>query len=60
MECYLALNREYRLAEYLSTVKDPKLRKALTRYRISDHSFAIREGKGRQTVHPLHRKCGGN
>ena len=30
LECYLALNREYTLAEYLTTVTDPNLRKALT------------------------------
>ena len=30
MECYLALKREYTLAEYLSTVNDPTLRKVLT------------------------------
>ena len=52
MECYLALNREYRLAEYLSTVKDPKLRKALTRYRLSDHSLAIEKGRHRRTPLP--------
>ena len=52
MECYLTLNREYTLAEYLSTVKDLKLRKALTRYRISDHSLAIEKGRHRQTPLP--------
>ena len=30
LECYLALNREYTVAEHLTTVTDPKLRKALT------------------------------
>ena len=30
LECYLALNREYTAAEYLTTVTDPNLRKALT------------------------------
>jgi hypothetical protein len=28
-ECYLALNREYTVAKYLTTVTDPNLRKAL-------------------------------
>merc|ERR1711895_62441 len=54
MECYLALKREYTLAEYLNTVKDPKLRKALTRYRLSEHSLAIEKGRHRQT--PLSRE----
>jgi hypothetical protein len=30
---YLALNREYTVAEYLTTVTDPKRRKSLTMYR---------------------------
>ena len=30
LECYLALNRVYTAAEYLTTVTDPNLRKALT------------------------------
>ena len=41
LECYLALNREYTVAEYLTTVTDPNLRKALTMYRLSEHSLAI-------------------
>jgi hypothetical protein len=42
LECYLALNREY-------TVTDPKLRKSLTMYRLSEHSLAIEKGHCRQT-----------
>ena len=36
LECYLALNREYTVAEYLTTVTDPNLRTALTMYRLSE------------------------
>ena len=54
MECYLTLKREYTLAEYLSTVNDPKLRKILTRYRLSEHSLAIEKGRHRKT--PLQRE----
>ena len=35
LECYLALNREYTVAEYLTTVTDPNLRKALTTDSVS-------------------------
>ena len=49
LECYLALNREYTVAEYLTTVTDPKLRNALTMYRLSEHSLAIEKGHRRQT-----------
>ena len=49
LECYLALNREYTMAEYLTTVTDPNLRKALTMYRLSEHSLAIEKGCRRQT-----------
>ena len=41
LECYLALNREYTVAEYLTTVTDPNSWKALTMYRLSEHSLAI-------------------
>ena len=49
LECYLSLNREYKVAVYLTTVTDPKLRKALTMYRLSEHSLAIGRGCHRQT-----------
>ena len=45
-ECYLALNRKYTVAEYLT---DPNLRKALTMYRLSEHNLAIEKGRLRQT-----------
>jgi hypothetical protein len=44
LECYLALHREYTVA-----VTDPNLRKALTMYRLSEHSLAIEKGHHRQT-----------
>ena len=37
LECYLALNREYTVTEYL------------TMYRLSEHSLAIEKGRRRQT-----------
>lgn len=52
LQCYLALNRQYTVAEYLSTVTDEKLRKTLTMYRLSDHSLAIETGRHRQTWLP--------
>lgn len=52
LQCYLALNRKYTVAEYLSTVTDEKLRKTLTMYRLSDHSLAIETGRHRQTWLP--------
>ena len=52
LECYLALNREYTTAGYLTTVTDPKLRKSLTMYRLSEHSLAVERGRHRQTWLP--------
>ena len=49
LECYLALNREYTVAEYLPTVTDTNLRKALTMYRLSEYSLAIEKDRRRQT-----------
>ena len=49
LDGYLALNREYTVAEYLTTVTDPSLRKALTMYRLSEHCLAIEKGRRRQT-----------
>jgi hypothetical protein len=45
----LVLNREYTVAEYLTTVTDPNVRKALTMYRLSEQSLAIEKGHRRQT-----------
>ena len=45
----MAVNREYTVAEYLTTVTDSKLRKSLTLYRLSEHSLAIEKGRRRQT-----------
>ena len=47
LECYLTLNREYNVAEYLTTVTDTMLRKYLTMYRLSEHSLAIERGRHR-------------
>ena len=52
LECYLALNRKYTVAEYLTTVKNNKMRKTLTKYRLSEHSLAIETGRRRQTWLP--------
>ena len=52
LQCYLALNRQYMVADYLTTVTDRKLRKTLTRYRLSEHSLAIETGHHRQTWLP--------
>ena len=40
------------MGEYLSSVTDPKQRKILTRYRLSEHSLAIEKGRHRQTCIP--------
>ncbi len=64
LECYLALNREYELAGYLSTVSDPKLRKVLSMYRLSQHNLSIETGRHRQTWLPKEDRlcphCTGN
>ena len=52
LETYLALNRQYTVADYLSTVSDKNLRKILTMYRLSDHSLAVEKGRHRQTWLP--------
>ncbi len=48
LECYLALNRDYTTAKYLSTVEDCKLRRQMTRYRLSNHTLTIETGRYRQ------------
>ena len=45
----MALNIESTLAEYLTAVPDPNLRKALTMYRLSELSLTIEKGHRRQT-----------
>ena len=49
LECYLSLNREYTVADYLSTATDPKWRNSLTMYRLSEHSLPIEKGHRKQT-----------
>ena len=48
-KCYSDLNRQYTLAEYLTTVTDEKLRETLTMYRLSDHSLAMETDQHWQT-----------
>ncbi len=64
LECYLALNRVYELAGYLSTVSDPKLRRVLSMYRLSQHNLSIEIGRHRQTWLPREDRlcphCTGN
>ena len=57
LECYLALKREYELAEYLSTVRDRKQRQILTKHRLSDHTLAT--GRHNRSWQPKeNRICG--
>ncbi len=56
MELYLQLKRDYKPAEYLSCVKDHKLRKTLTKYRLSDHGLAIERGRHRQRWQPQEQR----
>ena len=52
LECYLTLKRDYKLAEYLSTVRDRKQRQMLTKYRLSDHHLAIEKGRLKKSWQP--------
>ena len=53
LECYLELNREYTVAEYLTTVTDPNLSEALTMYRLSEHSLATWLSREERLWQPL-------
>src|SRR4029434_9203507 len=57
LQCYLALKREYSTATYLNTVKDTKLSKTLTMYRVSEHHLAIERGR---PGYPERRGCAHN
>ena len=56
MQCYLALNRPYTTADYLSTVTDLQLKRTLTKYRLSEHSLAIETGRHRKTWLPAEQR----
>ena len=45
MQFYLVLNRQYSVADYLTTVTDTKHRTTLTKSRLSEHSLAIETGR---------------
>ena len=53
VEIYLTLNRQYTVAEYLTTVTAKNLTKTLTVYRLSDHSLAVEKGRHHQTWPPI-------
>ena len=58
MQCYLALNRQYTIAAYLSKVTDPQLKQTLTKYRLSEHTLSIEKGRHRKTwLPPEQRLC---
>lgn len=42
--CYLALNRDYEMATYLSSVRDIKQRQLRTKDRLGDHALTIEKG----------------
>lgn len=52
LQCYLRLNREYSLAEYLTSVRNTTHRNLLTKYRLSDHQLAIERGRHKKTWLP--------
>lgn len=52
LQCYLALKREYILANYLSTIQSPSVRKVFTVYRLSEYSLVIETGRHRQSWLP--------
>ena len=56
MQCYLALNRQYTIADYLSMVTDQQLKRTLTKYRLSEHSLAIEKGRHRKTWLPAEQR----
>ena len=56
MQCYLALNRQYTVADYLSTVTDQQLKQTLTKYRLSEHSLAIEKGRYRKNWLPAEQR----
>ncbi|KAE8297668.1 hypothetical protein D5F01_LYC04306 [Larimichthys crocea] len=51
LQCYSALNRQCPMADYLSCVTDPRLRKTLAMYKLSN-SLAVETGRHRQTWLP--------
>ena len=56
MQCYLALNQQYTVANYLTMVTDQNFRKTLTKYRLSEHSLAIEKGRHRKTWLPVEER----
>ena len=56
LDCYRALKTDYKLAEYLFSVRDTKQRQILTKYRLSDHRLAIEKGRHRNTWLPKEQR----
>ena len=56
MQRYLALNRPYTTADYLSTVTDLQLKRTLKKYRLSEHILAIETGRHWKTWLPAEQR----
>ena len=52
----MELKRDYKPSEYLGCVKEHKVRKTLTKYRLSDHSLAVERGRHRQRWQPREQR----
>lgn len=47
MLCHESLNREFKLADYLTVIKEPFKRQTLSKYRLSDHKLTVETGQFR-------------
>ena len=56
MQCYLALNRQYTVAKYLTLITDQNLRRIFTKYRLSEHSLATEQGSHRNPWLPVEER----
>lgn len=56
MQCYLALNQHYTIADYLSMETNQQLKQTLTKYTLSEHSLAIETGRHRKTWLPAEQR----
>ena len=52
LECYRLLDREYSPAQYLVSIKNPKQRRTLTMYRLTDHQLQVEKGRHQKEWKP--------
>ena len=57
LRTYRILKQDHKPNKYLTVIKDPKLRSAVAKMRLSDHRLMIEKGRHLKSEHRICTKC---